>query len=216
RRVVTAEFIDGIDYATFCATASQEEKNAAGRTIWRFMFRALYRHGILYADPHPGHYLFLGGGRVAFLDFGCSKQLPTPLLEGMRRTLIAEQDGDWDEFLKACIEVFGFDPADPEAFDIYVEYTKLVTQPPVLDRDFKFTHEYARETVAVLVRRGKKIIFKPDEKMPHMPKPIHMPTDHTFVNRLQWGLYSVLAGLGAEANWRRISEPWIRGRLAEP
>ena len=87
--------------------------------------------------------------------------------------------------------------------------------PPVVDRSCTFTHVYAREAVAYLVRHGKKIVLKPDEKMPHLPKPIHMPTDHTFVNRLQWGLYSVLAGLNAEANWRRISDPWIRGKLAE-
>ena len=30
------------------------------------------------------------------------------------------------------------------------------------------------------------------------------------MNRLQWGLASILAGLGAEGNWRRVVEPWIR------
>ncbi len=215
RRVLTLDFIEGQDYATFCAEASQADKNAAGQTIWRFMMRALYKHGLLYADPHPGNYRFLGGGNVAFLDFGCSKKLPEPLVEGMRETLLAEQEGRWADFERACVRVFGFDPTDPEAFELYTNYTKLVTMPPVVDRSFTFTHAYAREAVAYLVRHGKKIVLKPDEKMPHLPKPIHMPTDHTFVNRLQWGLYSVLAGLNAEANWRRISDPWIRGKLAE-
>jgi predicted unusual protein kinase regulating ubiquinone biosynthesis (AarF/ABC1/UbiB family) len=215
RRVLTIEYIEGQDYATFCATASQADKDAAGQTIWRFMTRAMYKHALLYADPHPGNYRFLGGGKVAFLDFGCSKRLPTPLIEGMRRTLIAEQDENWDEFERACIEVFGFDPSDPEAFKLFVGYTKMVTIPPTFDGNFKFTHEYAREAVAYLVRNGKKVVFKPDESLPNLPKPINMPTDHTFVNRLQWGLYSVLAGLGAEANWRKISEPWIRGKLDE-
>ena len=42
-------------------------------------------------------------------------------------------------------------------------------------------------------------------------QPIHMPQDHTFMNRLQWGLASVMAGIGGEGNWRRVAEPWIRG-----
>ena len=64
-------------------------------------------------------------------------------------------------------------------------------------RPYKYTHEKARENVAFLVRNGKKIVFRPDEKLPTLPKPIHVPHDMTFVNRLQWGLASVLAGLSA-------------------
>ena len=60
-------------------SASARRKTSATRraqTIWRFMFRALFEYGLLYADPHPGNYRFLGGGSVAFLDFGCTKQIP--------------------------------------------------------------------------------------------------------------------------------------------
>jgi predicted unusual protein kinase regulating ubiquinone biosynthesis (AarF/ABC1/UbiB family) len=210
RRVLTCELIDGVDYATFCESASEDDKNAAGQTIWRFMFRALFRHGRLYADPHPGNYRFLGGGRVAFLDFGCSKQMPPDLVSGMKRYIIAAADGNWDEFYRACAEVLGYDPTDPEGWRLYTEYTKLVILPLTLDGPYKYTHAGARENVAFLVRNGKKIVFRPDEKLPALPKPIHVPHDMTFVSRLQWGLASVLAGLGAEANWRRITDPWLR------
>ncbi len=104
RRVLTCDFIEGVDYATFCETASKADRDAAGQTIWRFMFRALFEHGILYADPHPGNYRFLGGGRVAFLDFGCAKVLPTELVSGMKRYITAAQDENWDEFDRACVE----------------------------------------------------------------------------------------------------------------
>ena len=70
-----------------------------------------------------------------------------------------------------------------------------------------------RDDVAFLVRNGKKVVFRPDEKLPSLPKPIHVPHDMTFVSRLQWGLASVLAGLEAEANWRAITDPWLRGPL---
>src|ERR1700690_3371142 len=133
KRVLTADFIGGVDYATFCAEASQEEKNAAAQTIWRFMMRALMKHGLLYADPHPGNYRFLGGGRVAFLDFGCHKQLGNPLVDGMKRYLTALQRGDMDEFYKACVDVLGYDPSDHESFTLYTDYTKLVCKPLTLD-----------------------------------------------------------------------------------
>lgn len=212
RRVLTCERIGGEDYATFCARASQEERNAASATIWRFMFRALYKHGVLYADPHPGNYRFLGGGRVAFLDYGCVKVLPPELLAGAKRYAIAAMDGDWAEFERACIEVLGYDPSDPEAFELFIAYSKMVLEPLTTDGTFRHTHEIAREAIAFLVRGGKRVMRpKAGELLPNLPKPIHMPQDHTFMNRLQWGLASVMAGLGGEGNWRRICEPWIRG-----
>ena len=68
--------------------------------------------------------------------------------------------------------------------------------------------------MAFLVRGGRKIVFKPDESLPNLPAPVRMPSDFTFVNRLQWGFASVLAGLEAEANWRRLVEPWLHGPVA--
>jgi predicted unusual protein kinase regulating ubiquinone biosynthesis (AarF/ABC1/UbiB family) len=212
RRVITLEMIGGVDYATFCKEASPEDRNKTSATIWRFMFRALFRHGILYADPHPGNYRFLGDGKVAFLDFGCVKVMPKQLVAGTKRYIIAAMDGDDAELERACIEVLGYDPTDTEAFKLYMDYTRLVLEPLTKDGIYKHTHEIAREAVAFLVRGSKKLM-KPKEGdvLPNLPKPIHMPQDHTFMNRLQWGLASVMAGIGGEGNWRKLAEPWIRG-----
>lgn len=212
RRVLTCELIGGVDYATFCKEASQEERNATSATMWRFMFRALFKHGWLYADPHPGNYRFLGNGRVAFLDFGCVKVMPPHLLEGTKRYITAAMDERWEDFERACIEELGYDPTDTEAFKLFIDYTKLILEPLLVDETYKHTHAVAREAVAYLVR-GSKRIMKPKEGdvLPNLPKPIHLPQDQTFMNRLQWGLASVMAGIGGEGNWRRISEPWIRG-----
>ena len=210
RRVLTTELVGGVDYATFCKTASQDDKNAAGATIGRFMFRALFKYGLLYADPHPGNYRFLGGGRVAFLDFGCTKELPGALLAGMKRYLNALKDNDMEEFYLACAEVLGYDPDDKDGWKLYTEYTKMVTAPLTLDANFRHTPEAARENVAFLVRNGRHIVFREGDALPNLPKPIHMPHEMTFVNRLQWGLASVLGGLEAEGNWRRMTDSWIR------
>jgi len=217
KRVLTLELVGGSDYATFCKEASQEDRNAASVTLWRFMFRALYKHGVLYADPHPGNYRFLGGGRVAFLDYGCVKVMPAKLIDGHKRVITAAMDERWDDFEKACIEVLGYDPTDTEAFKLFIAYTKLVLLPLTTVGPYKQTHEAAREAVAFLVRGGKKIV-KPKEGdiLPTLPKPVQMPQDHTFMNRLQWGLASVMAGLGGEAPFRAIAEDWVRGPHVPP
>jgi predicted unusual protein kinase regulating ubiquinone biosynthesis (AarF/ABC1/UbiB family) len=214
RRVLTLELIDGSDYATFCAQAPQADRDAAGKTLARFMFRALWGHGLLYADPHPGNYRFFGGGRVAFLDFGCNKRLPAALVDGMKQYVTALQRGDNAEFYRACVDVLGYDPSDAESWALYTEYTKLIVKPLVVDETFRYTKDFARETIAFLVRGGKKIVLRSDEALPTLPAPVRMPTDFTFVNRLQWGFVSVLAGLQAEANWRRVVEPWLHAPAA--
>ena len=212
RRVLTCEMIGGVDYAKFCETATQDERNAASATIWRFMFRSLFVHGWLYADPHPGNYRFLGGGRIAFLDFGCVKVLPPDLLAGTKRYITTAMDQQWPEFEQACVDVLGYDPTDKESYELFIAYTKLLLEPLTTDGNFRHTHKVAREAVAFLVRGGKKIT-KPKEGqlLPNLPKPIHPPQEHMFMNRLQWGLASVMAGIGGEGNYRRIAEPWIRG-----
>jgi predicted unusual protein kinase regulating ubiquinone biosynthesis (AarF/ABC1/UbiB family) len=213
RRVLTCEMMGGVDFQTFCDRAPQADRDAAGRTIWRFMFRALFKYGLLYADPHPGNYRFLGGGRVGFLDFGCTKRIPAPLMAGMKRYITSAQRGDEADFARACEEVLGYDPSDPEAFKLYIAYTKMLLEPLVVDGEYRHTRERAREAIAFLVRGGRKLVFKPGDALPNLPTPVNMQSDFTFVNRLQWGLSSIMGGLESTGNWRRMTDPWLHGPL---
>jgi predicted unusual protein kinase regulating ubiquinone biosynthesis (AarF/ABC1/UbiB family) len=212
KRVLTMDFQEGIDFASYCASASQDDRNASGETIWRFMFRALYGYGLLYADPHPGNYRFLGGGKVAFLDFGCVKVMPPDLVAGMKALVTSVMDKDETEFYRVCVEVLGYDPTDEEAFRVFVGYTRMLMQP-FTQVPYRHTRDAAREAVAFLVRNGKGVVFKEGEALPNLPKPIHMPKDHTFVNRLQWGLSSIMAGLDCVGDYRALTEPMVRGPL---
>jgi predicted unusual protein kinase regulating ubiquinone biosynthesis (AarF/ABC1/UbiB family) len=212
RRVLTLEFVEGQSYADFCRTGTQEEKNRAGTTIWRFTFRSMLRYGMLYADPHPGNYRFLPGGRVAFLDFGCVKELPPDMVAGMKRYMRAAIDGDWAEFDRALVEVLGYDP-DDETWDLYRRYTMELMVPICSDGLWRCSPEKAREHVQYLTR-GLRELVKGQDGIPKMPYVPRMPQDFTFVNRLQWGLASVLAGLHTEAAFRPLIEPWVKGGLS--
>jgi predicted unusual protein kinase regulating ubiquinone biosynthesis (AarF/ABC1/UbiB family) len=212
RRVITLDFVEGQSYADFCKTASQEAKNRAGKTIWTFTFRTMLRYGVLYADPHPGNYRFLPDGRVAFLDFGCVKVLSPELVAGMKRYMRAAMDSDWKEFDRACVEVLGYDPKD-ESWDLYRSYTMELMVPICTNGVWQCSPEKAKETVAYLSRGIKSLAFKEGETIPTIPLVPKMPQEFTFVNRLQWGLASVLAGLRTEANFREIIDPLVREDL---
>ena len=64
----------------------------------------------------------------------------------------------------------------------------------------------SRANVAVRALATKDTV----PSLPFVPK---MPQDFTFVNRLQWGLASVLAGMRTEAAFRPLIEPWVRSGL---
>ena len=58
-----------------CASCPSAERDRFGEIVFRFFFGSLYRNGHFSGDPHPGNYLLMDDGRVAFLDFGMTKKL---------------------------------------------------------------------------------------------------------------------------------------------
>ena len=84
RRVVTSDLADGARFAEL-AGWSQQERDLAAETIYRFVFRSLYEVHAFNGDPHPGNYLFHGGGRVTFLDFGLVKHFSPNELRPLMR-----------------------------------------------------------------------------------------------------------------------------------
>ncbi|HHH11372.1 MAG TPA: AarF/ABC1/UbiB kinase family protein, partial [Sorangium sp.] len=208
QRVLTCELMGGIGYDEFVVQASQQQRDRAGLAIWRFMFRALLKHGYLYADPHPGNYRFLPDGRVAFLDFGCVKRISDDLIEGIKRYMRAGLDEDWDEFDRACIEVLDYDPNDP-SWEVYRNYTIELLGPLRAD-SWHCTPERARQTVTRIADGVRGLAFQDGEAIPTIPHIPNMPREFTFLNRLQWGLASVMGGIGTIANFRAVTEPWIR------
>ncbi|MBM4360023.1 MAG: AarF/ABC1/UbiB kinase family protein [Deltaproteobacteria bacterium] len=208
-RVLTTELLGGVGYQQMCDEGSREERDAAGLAIWRFMFGSLLKHGFLYADPHPGNYRFLGDGRVGFLDFGCVKQISPEVMKGVKRYMIAAMDQDWEEFDRACIEVLDYKPDDP-SWKVYRDYTIFLLDPLCMD-EFQCSQERARQAVTFIASGVKGLVLKEGDPLPNIPHVPKMPREFVFMNRLQWGLASVMGGLGTKARFRQLSEPWIRG-----
>ena len=197
RRVLISKLIKGRRFKEFASNASQRERNHAGEIIHEFIFRSIFQYGIFNCDPHPGNYLFLSQGQVAFLDFGCVKRLPPDLIVKWRALIRAALERDRSRFDQLTAQI-GF-VGNRASFDFDYNWHMFMYfyRPFIHDRPFKFTHEYAAESFANLLFNNKN------------RRSFNIPKDTVFLNRLQWGMYSVLAELGAETNWRRLILPFL-------
>ena len=78
------------------------------------------------------------------------------------------------------------------------------------DRPFEFTPEWVARMNDLMVEGKRELVFG-GGKLPRVPKVPPMPAGYTFINRLQWGFYSVLTRLRAEFSWYALLPPDIRG-----
>jgi predicted unusual protein kinase regulating ubiquinone biosynthesis (AarF/ABC1/UbiB family) len=208
RRIVTSELSDGARFAEL-ATWSQHERDLAGETIYRFVFRSLYEVHAFNGDPHPGNYLFHGNGRVTFLDFGLVKHFSArdldPLMQMARRLCV---DSDPEAF-RASLENAGFlVPGAPLSTDVIVDHLavfyELIRQPQTI----RVTSDYASR----VVRR----FF--DVRSP-VAQYASVPRSYVILQRINLGLFALLGDLQSTANWRAIAEeiwPFLQAPPSPP
>jgi predicted unusual protein kinase regulating ubiquinone biosynthesis (AarF/ABC1/UbiB family) len=208
RRVVTSELADGARFAEL-AQWSQQERDLAAETIYRFTFRSLYDVHAFNGDPHPGNYLFHGGGRVTFLDFGLVKHFNAeelrPLVD-MVRYLCVEQDR---EGFRAAMVDAGFLRADaPVSTETVVEHMAVFYDTVRQPGPRTMTGDYA----SAVVRR----FF--DVRSP-LAQWVSVPRSYVILQRINLGLFAILGELTATADWRGIAEeiwPFIQGPPTTP
>jgi len=208
RRLVTSDLADGARFAEL-AGWSQAERDLAAETIYRFVFRSLYEAHAFNGDPHPGNYLFHGGGRVTFLDFGLVKHFTAdelrPLVE-MVKHLCVEND---PEGFRRAMEDAGFlMPAAPLPTDMIVEHM-AVFYDTVRERGTRtMTGAYA----SAVTRR----FF--DFRSP-LAAYVQIPRSYVILQRINLGLFALLGELTATADWRCIAEeiwPFVQGPPCTP
>ncbi len=190
-KVLTSEWIQGRRFKEFSITASQIEKNEAGLVIWVFAMESIFRHRIFNADPHPGNYLFLENGRVAFLDFGCVKHFSSEFITSWKLMARAFIEKKWKKYDQCVIE--SKIAANPDDFDFeyHRKMMSVLYVPWEEDKTYRFNQPYIEKTWRMMV------LENPNKFRTNLPR------DWIFLQRLQWGLNSVLAALDAEANWHR-------------
>jgi predicted unusual protein kinase regulating ubiquinone biosynthesis (AarF/ABC1/UbiB family) len=208
RRVLTSELSAGARFAEL-AGWPQHERDLAAETIYRFVFRSLYEVRAFNGDPHPGNYLFHGGGRVSFLDFGLVRHFTPaelqPLLQ-MARNICVEHD---PEAFRRSLENAGFlRPGAPLSTAAIVEHLAVFYDTIREPGPLTITGDYASS----VVRR----FF--DLRSP-VAGYISVPQSYVILQRINLGLFAVLGELSATANWRAIAEeiwPFTHGPASTP
>ena len=94
RRILVMDHLEGRHLKEWLRTKpSQRERDEAGRLLLDLFFRQSLGFSLLHADPHPGNYLFMEGGRIGLLDFGCAKRFDRGFMEE-HRSLFRIRIGD--------------------------------------------------------------------------------------------------------------------------
>ena len=193
--ILSTEFVPGrLFEAAF--ELDEERRNHYGEVLYRFVFRALNRQHTFNGDPHPGNYLLADDGRLAFLDFGLVKHFEASEVEQFTSLIRAMISGDRAAFRRTAERhaVLRSDApfTDEEVYDWFSGYYELVLD----DRLLTVTPEYA----GGLLRKTF------DAKANEILKYANVPPTFALIQRINMGVFSLLARLGARANWRRISE----------
>ncbi|MDX6659502.1 MAG: hypothetical protein QOJ55_324, partial [Solirubrobacteraceae bacterium] len=79
-RVLVTEWVDGHGFDEV-KSRPQEERDRFGEIVFRFCFGSIYHLQHFNADAHPGNYILMDDGKVAFLDFGMTKHLDKDQIE---------------------------------------------------------------------------------------------------------------------------------------
>jgi predicted unusual protein kinase regulating ubiquinone biosynthesis (AarF/ABC1/UbiB family) len=199
RNVLVTELMTGQSFRELADSGDQAEKNLAAATMFRFAFHSIELHGLFNADPHPGNYLFLGGGRVVFLDFGCVQAYD----EVTRRAFVELRDAArsglrGDDLWTVIRRVLVFEKdSSAEVRQTLVDYALLSMRAVIAPQPFKFTTEYTTELADMTVRLKlavAKSLLKEGWSEPRRDGVVHL-------GRIVFGLFSLLADLRAESDW---------------
>ncbi|MBK8261605.1 MAG: AarF/ABC1/UbiB kinase family protein [Nannocystis sp.] len=198
-RVLTTELVRGLTLDE-AARQSEAERAAWCRTLWRFVYKATIVGGAFNADPHPGNYFFGPAGQVTFIDFGCV-QLAEPGRQELARALHrAAADGDDPAFERAGAAMLRARGGEYEV--MAVDYLRRAFEPQRRS-PFRITRAYT----AGLVDQMKRIALA--SKRLRDGSFVPMPPGVFFMNRLQFGFYSVLARLDAEVDYAAVEREFL-------
>jgi predicted unusual protein kinase regulating ubiquinone biosynthesis (AarF/ABC1/UbiB family) len=136
--------LDGLHLDQFLATdPPQELRNEFARKMLRAWYRMLYAGRLLYADFHPGNFVFMEDGRLGLIDFGCMVELDDTLWELFRKMDRPLTTGRRDERLAILKEWswIGDDAADADRLRVTDEYTDWSWRARYCGSEFDFGDE---------------------------------------------------------------------------
>jgi len=200
RRALVTEYVEGLGFEQV-KELPKPERDRFGEIVFRFCFGSIYHLQHFNADAHPGNYILMGDGRVAFLDFGMTKKLDPEQIELEQRAVDAASRRD-PEALRQALHDLGF-VKNPSKLDA----ERLLDHVMVVGGWYMEDREYE-----VSSRRVMKVIEStsdPRSEYYDLMRRESVPADELMGRRMETGVLAVLAQLGAKRNWYRIMREWV-------
>ncbi len=194
--VLVTRFCDGTGLDAWLAGGpSQAARDRVGVALFRFWMQTLYAHGLFHGDPHPGNFAVDDTGRVIVYDFGCVREIPEALRLGLGTLAAATRQDDLDAMARAITQLGG---EAPRALETRLQLRRLLRGffgPLLTSGPRAMSFDEGAESKSVLA--DKRTILA-----------LRLPPRMLFLFRLRFGLFSVLAKLGAVADWAALESRW--------
>ena len=198
-RVITQEFIDGEPFPT-AFDKSQEDRNRISEILFRFFYGSFNRFLIFSADPHPGNYLLLPKGKIAFLDFGLVRAVDPGTLKLLVEVVLALIAED-KERGRAALEGLGILSRKTPEIDAVWDHLKLLNRPVLKDE--------LTTIDAPLIQEIAATGFDPRSPAFKTMRKVGIPGVMVTFNRMSFGVASLLGRLEPTANWQAMArELW--------
>jgi len=200
RRVLVTELVHGKGFDEI-KQLDDEERSRFGEIIFRGSFGSIYHLQHFNADPHPGNYILMDDGRVAFLDFGMTKKLDREQVRLEQRAVDAALRGDPDA-LSESLKELGF-VKNPSKLDArrLMDHVVAIGGWYLEDREIEIDSE-----------RVMKIIessHDPRSEYYDLMRRESIPAEELMGRRMEIGVVAVLGQLRARRNWYRIMREWV-------
>jgi len=197
RRVLTSSWLNGSHFDAFLAgNPSQSTRNRIGEALFGFYVGSLFEHALYNCDPHPGNYLFLEDSRVGMLDYGCTREFGPAFVAKLAQLTRAVHRDEHDLLHRAFLDLGMVRDGRPYDFNIARGLVRAFYGPML--RDAVQAVDLGEAMSMRQLFEGKRELMK-----------LRLPGEFLFLFRIRFGLMSVLAKLGARANWYQLERSWV-------
>lgn len=193
--VIVSEWMGGVPLSQIVASGTQAQRDAASLRYMEFLLVGPARSGLLHADPHPGNFRLLPGGRLGVMDYGAVNRLPHGLPPEMGRLVSAALSGEADE-LEAGLRAEGFIKPTMQVDAVaLLEYLQPFLEP-LVHEEFTFSRPWLRG-VATHVNDVRRPEFLVGMKL-------NLPPSYVLIHRVWLGGIGVLCQLGGTVPARSV------------
>ena len=208
KRVLTMTYIKGRHLDKFLLeNPALDDINLYGQHLWDFFHDQIDNGYTVYADAHPGNFIFTDDKKLGIIDFGCIKTSPPDFFNNYISLFDVHMNDDESalRLVYQNLKMIDKDATDPEFEEKFYAFCRAFGNhflSPYRTEYFDFgdvsfdkkVTQYAREATKFTEPRGSKHFI--------------------YVTRLHVGLYRILMKMGAQVKTTASAE-LLRSYLAK-